>query len=126
MAFTHAILANSHQKTWPYCSACVKVTQYHQDLPVLPTILENAFCKHTNKLLTKHVLKVSQRKKQSDKNSKHENPYGSLWNGDFSSRDSLLPTNKYLKIPIVGIFPTSGNTDCVAYVTFMVAVFPTW
>jgi len=69
-----------------------KITQYHQDLPVLPTKLENAFCKRTNKLLTKHVRKVSQSKKQSDKNSKHENPYGSLQNGDFSRRDSLLPT----------------------------------
>jgi len=36
--------------------------------------------------------KVSQRKKQSHKNSKHKNPYRSLQNGDFSRRDSLLPT----------------------------------
>jgi len=35
---------SNHQKTWPHCSACIK---NNQDL--LPSKLENAFCKRTNK-----------------------------------------------------------------------------
>jgi len=83
-----------HQKTWPHCSACVKNNLVPQDL--LPSKLENMFFKRskTNKLLTKHVHKVSHKKVETklDKNSKHENPYGSLQNGDFSRRNSLPPT----------------------------------
>jgi len=38
----------------------------------------------------KHVRTVSQRQTRSDKNSKHENPYESIQNGDFSRRANRI------------------------------------